>query len=136
MRFRLIPVVITQGSEEWNAREQRLIRIEKLRRPVGIVFACVSDAEQKIFDALPDRVRVFRGCSRAYIKGVSWTTKRHIAEWFAEWRCFDPDPVVVTGMIDKRNIFATNNDRNEHEVILDPHQVQELSIETWVPKAA
>src|SRR5207244_4452730 len=29
--------------------------------------AILSDAEQKIFDALPDRVRVFRGCSRAYI---------------------------------------------------------------------
>jgi hypothetical protein len=100
--------------------------------------AILPDAEQKIFNALPERVQVFRGCSRARIKGVSWTTERRIAEGFARGHrgIPVPDPVVVTGMIGKRDIFATNDDRNEHEVILDPYRLQELSVESWLPKAA
>jgi hypothetical protein len=100
--------------------------------------AILSDAEQKIFDALPDPVPVFRGCSRARIGGVSWTTERRIAEQFARGHrgIPVPDPVVVTGMIGKRDIFVTHANRNEHEVILDPDRLQELSVADWVPKAA
>lgn len=98
--------------------------------------AILSEDEQKIFDALPERVRVYRGCSRERVKGVSWTSDRHCAVNFARGhrRIPVPDPVIASGMIAKSNIFMTNNGRNEDEVLLDPDHLQELSVESWVPK--
>jgi hypothetical protein len=100
--------------------------------------AILSDDEQKSFDALPDPVRVYRGCSRERIKGVSWTTERSMAENFARGHRHIPvpDPVIATGMIAKSAIFMTNKQRGEDEVLLDPDRLQELSVETWVPKVA
>jgi len=99
--------------------------------------AILSDDERKIFDALPERVQVYRGCSRERIKGVSWTTERHIAEQFARGHRMIrvPDPVIASAVIAKSDIFITNNDRDEHEVLLDPDHLQELSVEDWATQA-
>lgn len=98
--------------------------------------AILSDEERGIFDTLPDPVRVFRGCSRERVEGVSWTTERRVAEGFAHGHRFIPvpDPVVATAMIAKDSIFLANNERNEHEVLLDPDGLQGLSVETWKPE--
>jgi hypothetical protein len=98
--------------------------------------AILSEDEQKVFDALPERVRVYRGCSRERIKGASWTTDRSVAVNFARGHRFIPvpDPVIATAMIAKADIFMTNSQRGEDEVLLDPDHLQELSVEVWVPK--
>jgi hypothetical protein len=98
--------------------------------------AILSEDEQKIFDALPDRVRVYRGCSRERINGASWTTDRSVAENFARGHRMIPvpDPVVATGIIAKVDIFMTHSRRNEDEVLLDPDRLQELSVETFIRK--
>src|SRR6266516_4045038 len=94
--------------------------------------AILSEDEQKILDALPDQVRVYRGCSRDRIMSASWTTERTVAENFARGHRFIPvpDPVIATGMIAKSDIFMTYNRRKEDEVLLDPDRLQELSIES------
>ena len=94
----------------------------------------LSADEQKIFNALPERVRVFRGCPRERTMGLSWTTERHVAERFAHGHrgIRVPDPVVATGLIAKADIFIINSDRKEHEVLLDPDRLQELLVEPWL----
>jgi hypothetical protein len=105
--------------------QELLIYILRKKAP-----AILSDDEQKVFDALPDPVRVYRGCSRERIKGVSLTTERRIAEGFARGHRMIPvpDPVIASAMIAKGDIFITNSDRNEDEVLLDPDRLQELSV--------
>jgi hypothetical protein len=95
--------------------------------------AILSATEQKVFDALPERVRVFRGSSRERVAGLSWSTERRVAERFAHGHrgIPVPDPIVATGIIAKTDIFITNADRNEHEVLLDPDRLQGLLVEPW-----
>lgn len=119
-------------DDTWHMQDY-LIRALRHHAP-----AILPEDEQKVFDALPDQVRVYRGCSRTRIMSASWTTERTMAENFARGHRFIPvpDPVIATGMIAKSDIFLTNNQRKEDEVLLDPYKLRELSVEAWVPKAA
>jgi hypothetical protein len=103
-----------------------LLNILRMHAP-----AILPADEQKVFDALPERVPVFRGCSRERTMGLSWTTERRVAERFAHGHrgIRVPDPVIATGLIAKADILVTNSNRKEHEVLLDPDRLQELEVE-------
>jgi hypothetical protein len=79
---------------------------------------------------LPDKLRVFRGCSRERVLGVAWTTDRQVAEGFARGHrgIPVPDPVVASGVIDRRQVFMTFDDRSESEIVLDPDGLRELNV--------
>jgi hypothetical protein len=81
-------------------------------------------------DAIPERVRVFRGCSHERVLGVSWSTARTVAEGFARGHrgIPVPDPVVASGTIDKRDVFFATDDRSEREVVLDPDGLRDLEV--------
>jgi hypothetical protein len=89
--------------------------------------ALISDA---FFDALPAQVRVFRGCSRERVRGVSWTLDRRIAEGFAQGHRFIPvpDPIIASAIIDKSVVFLASDERHENEVLLDPDHLRELEL--------
>lgn len=77
-----------------------------------------------VFDALPERLRIYRGCSveehAAGVYGLSWTDSRAVAEFFA-WRfdAADRGRVVVSCEIPGREALAFLNVRNEREIIAD-----------------
>jgi hypothetical protein len=104
-------------EETWWLRDP-LLHILRMHAPAIM-------PNQKVFDALPERVQVFRGCSRERIAGLSWTTERHVAERFAHGHrgIPVPDPVVATGTIARPDIFVVISDRNESEVLLDPDRL-------------
>lgn len=88
-----------------------------------------------VFDALPLRLTVYRGCSveehRAGVFGLSWTLNRAIAEFFA-WRfdAADRGRVVVCTQITRPDVLAYFNTRREQELICNveagPSQPVEL----------
>jgi hypothetical protein len=90
----------------------------------------LPDAARRHFEGLPDPIRVFRGTSRARVLGVSWTTDRQLAEGFARGhrRIPVPEAVVATALVPKAAIFGVTVERNESEVILDPHRVADLEV--------
>lgn len=73
------------------------------------------------YRALDDIVNVYRGVTARGAESVyalSWTLNYDTAEWFANR--FGKDGKVYEAQIDKENILALFNRRNESEVIVDP----------------
>jgi hypothetical protein len=82
----------------------------------------LSGAALTRFDRMPSRIRVYRGCSRARIDGLSWTINRAVAESFAYGHrgVRVPNAVIATGTISKNDIYGLIVDRSEEEVLLEP----------------
>lgn len=80
-----------------------------------------------------DALRVYRGCSRSRVLGISWTTNVKVAHGFAHgYRCIPvPDPVLATALISPTEIFVRINSRHEREVLLDPAGLVDLKIEPY-----
>jgi len=93
----------------------------------GLALPYFNEAQRARYDVLPDEITVYRGCDVSFTEGVSWTTDRKVAEYFAGGgRYGRPDwPVIVTGTIDKRcfNFFFCCDDRNEAEIICRPVEI-------------
>jgi hypothetical protein len=79
--------------------------------------------DQTFFDRLPKHVTIYRGASRKFPLGISWTTEKAKAEWFAH-RFGDPDASVLSGTICKRHVWAVFTARNENEILCDPPEVR------------
>lgn len=80
------------------------------------------EREQTFFRSLPERLTVYRGCSRMRQRGVSWTTDREVAAGFAKGHrgIRVPDPVIVECSVSKNIVLATfAYEREESEVLLD-----------------
>jgi hypothetical protein len=87
------------------------------------------DPEQRTFyEALPEIVTVFRGCSKERIRGVSWTTDGAVAQGFARGHrgMPPPDPVVAQARIPRSEIFTVLVDREESELVLNPSELIDL----------
>jgi len=140
------PALLSEWSmcdATWNATPQLL---DLLRRHHGIApwvgyyqpsaesLGSIMDDPRHFWAALPDIVTVYRGCSRARVLGVAWTTDRAVAERFAEGHrgIRTPNPVVASARIAKADIFATFVDRAESEVLVDPERLVDINIVNFV----
>jgi hypothetical protein len=75
-----------------------------------------------------DEYRIWRGCSRSRMRGISWTTDRAVAEGFARGHrgiCV-PDSVVVEAQIDRSAVFIAVDTRNEQELLVDPRRLRRM----------
>jgi hypothetical protein len=113
----------------WDARTRLLQALHGMESAVPFF----SQGQGAFFDALPEQVRVFRGCSRPRLRGVAWTTDRTVAEGFAKGHrtLRVPEPVVASALIPKEYIFFVTSDRNEKEVVLNPRPLRRLMIEPY-----
>lgn len=95
----------------------------------------------RIFDALREHLQppfgdlsllepdgdttVYRGISGDWDdgpedNGLSWTTSRDTAAWFARRFCEEgQSPIVLTGMVAREDVWFATNNRGEHEVVSD-----------------
>jgi len=85
-----------------------------------------------MYDALPENVVVYRGCQQALNEeGLSWTTDKAKARWFA--RRFherrDGPPIVLVGTVAKADVIACFTDRGESEVVVAEGSVDVQRIE-------
>lgn len=76
--------------------------------------------ERKLWESLPDKVTLYRGCSTKEAEfgnfGFSWTLNRRIAEFFA-FRNYKMDTAVYSILIDKKDIKAIILERDEDEAL-------------------
>lgn len=85
--------------------------------------------EKKLLSELPNGVSVYRGVrSEDYKYDMSWTLSLENAKWFAE-RYNTDTQIVYKAVIQKQDILAYLNDRNEEEVIIDPVALKKYNIE-------
>jgi hypothetical protein len=110
----------------WNRRALRLMR--KQSRPASEFMA---PEMREAYDALPGMIEVWRGSNRDRVRHFSWTTKREIAKFFAvDGRGAPfPDPVIAHAFIPKEHVFYADNGRNEAEIVVEPRQLREVTIE-------
>tara|TARA_R100001463_G_scaffold126902_1_gene184806 strand:- start:2067 stop:2690 length:624 start_codon:yes stop_codon:yes gene_type:complete len=73
----------------------------------------MNEEDTKFFNELPSTITIYRG--GVDDKGYSWTLDKEKAEWFANRFNFDYE--VFEKTINKSDVFAYLNDRNESEII-------------------
>lgn len=89
----------------------------------------MSKREQKKFNALPDKVTIFRGVDNPEYKyGFSWTLDKRIAIWFAS-RHEDSQPYIYECTVDKMDLICYFEIRAEKEVIINPLVLKQYKIE-------
>jgi hypothetical protein len=71
-------------------------------------------------EGIPPRVTVYRGQSKNSPLGLSWTTSRAVAESFAHGHrgAKNPNPVVYSLEVTRKQIAFLCDDREESEVVL------------------
>lgn len=83
----------------------------------------MNDEELEYYNNLPEIVELFRGCDKEEMNidednflGISWTTSRKVAEFFA-FRHNTKGRIVVKTEVPKKEIVAFINERKEFECI-------------------
>jgi hypothetical protein len=108
---------------EGHGLKMRLQRVHR-RQPA---YEFLSKKNRRAFDALPERVEVYRGQAADAPMGFSWTTNREKGEWFAHrFEMLHGRPALLSGTVRKRNIWAIELDRGEYEVLCHPRRVSNL----------
>lgn len=95
----------------------------------------IDDAERATMAAFPDRIEVYRGVSGVTVGkarvGMSWTTDKGTAAWFANR--FGGDPLVLKAEVRKSDVLAYF--AHEREVVVRPRRVSKV-VEVPVAKAS
>jgi hypothetical protein len=88
---------------------------------------CMNEDEQAALAALPDTITVYRGVGHAAARrGLSWTTDKARAEWFANRFSGHRGrrPHVYQGTVAKKDVLAHFLGRNESEIVALPENVR------------
>lgn len=86
----------------------------------------MSDDELEYIKHLPNEVTIYRGTySKSNYNALSWTDDYKTAEWFA--RRFEGN-IIVKSSINKNDILACFNGRNENELIVDFTKIKNIEI--------
>lgn len=126
------PIFLT----EWSSCDNTWPHTRKVRLALKRQHATepstpyLSPEARKFRSTLSSVVTVYRGCSRDRVNGLAWTTDRAIAEGFAKGHRSIPVPnaVIAQAMIPKEEILFVCVDRDEKEVVLDPQNLQNVSL--------
>jgi hypothetical protein len=80
--------------------------------------AAMTKDERLALAALPDELTIYRGAREDLNEdGLSWTTDRARAEWFAKRFNREGDAVVLEARVTKHDVLAYFTGRNESEVV-------------------
>ena len=78
------------------------------------------------YNKLPEKFSIYRGVgNRRYKNGMSWTLNKDKAIWFSERFKYD-DKHVYYGIVEKQDVLAYTNERNEYEIIVNPKKVKNI----------
>lgn len=108
---------IHQNASEW----ERLWTDDYPNRHLAM-----NDDEQAAFEQLPERITIYRGVRSVEAQnGMSWTTSRTKAVWFANRYMSDEHntPLLVVGEIEKQYVLAHILRRGEDEIVACPRHV-------------
>jgi hypothetical protein len=125
--WRIFLEVWSVCDNTWKSRQPLLHRLQNASAELSAI-PYFSDACRAFFHSLPADVTVYRGCSKQRINGLSWSIDPVVAQGFARGHrgIPVPEPVLVTALAKKNQIFAVTNDRQEYEVICVPSQILQV----------
>lgn len=102
----------------------KMIKFMKLAQKSPLLQSDIDDLSDT------DMVMIYRGVKVNDHRGLSWTTDRNIAEWFAKRLTHNGDKCYVfTGKIEKEDIIAIFNSRNEKEVVCNYRKIKDIQCE-------
>lgn len=118
--WRVMQECWTSCDDTWSLRDKFL----RLLGSRGVIPAHLMTPENRAFyDSLPDRIKIYRGCSKGRAKGLSWTTDKSIAIGFARGHrsIAVPSPVLCRAVVrkDRGFFFFATNEREEKELVVD-----------------
>lgn len=96
--------------------------------PARLLVMTAND--RRGYAKLPDSLTVYRGATVGGERGWSWTLERSIAEDFAKRYELDGPhpPLICTAEIAKGDVLAYFEIGGEHELIVDPHELDWRSV--------
>lgn len=110
---------ISQNYDDWD----ELLNCERSGKEYFM-----DDDDRKSFDALPDKLTIYRGFKdKNSENGFSWTLNLKKAIWFAD-RFNDDGSYVAKATVSKKDIIGYTDSRNEDEVIVVPEKINILKI--------
>ena len=103
----------------WQHDHRHLLNAVPNRNQQRAIF---RRAQYDLSKQLPERVQIFRGTSALSHgeaeRGLSWTTNRDVACWFAmRFANANGNPLVLRTEVARELILYYNNDRKENEVV-------------------
>lgn len=105
----------------WSSQRQ-LLKVLRVHHRSDPGLSYLNAATRRWIHNLPEKLPVYRGCSRHRIGGVSWSTRPGVARGFALGHrgIAVPDAVLVRANVRRDAIFAGFLERDESEVVIDP----------------
>ena len=106
-----------------NVSKQQLLKLFKSADKSKLM----SEDELETFEDLDDEIVVYRGVgslNKNNIKALSWTTSFGKAKWFSER--YGKGGKIYTATINKENVLAYFDRKNEDEVIVDFTALQNI----------
>ena len=93
----------------------------------------ILDEDREWWDALPDQLKIYRGCDKFRTDGLSWTVDRKVAEGFADGHrgVQATDPVIASAKIQKSDVWFATNERQEQEIVWNPED-KEIQITPFI----
>jgi hypothetical protein len=82
----------------------------------------MTPADHAGLATLPDPFQIFRGAGQRYARGMSWTTDREKAAWFA--RRFPRSGALFSTVVRKGRVLAYFTERGEAEALIDPRRIR------------
>lgn len=116
-------------SENLNEDADHIIRLVAHGMTIAAPRSGLKAKDRKKLAALPKRVTVYRGGTRANQRGWSWTTDREMAKFFANRAVGSTERIISKLVVDKRDVLAYLGGRNESEIVLDPAIIGEIEID-------
>ena len=101
----------------------------KMRSILGALPCPTLDAmdavERRYLGSLPESIEIWRGCCNLNRDGLSWTTKRKKAEWFATRNhiLHRRIPELLRGTVNRDDILFVKVARREFEIVPRPGMV-------------
>lgn len=87
----------------------------------------MNKSELNKYNSLPNKITIYRGThNKNNYKALSWTLDYEQALWFANR--FDKDGYVLEAKVNKSDIIAFFNERNENEVIVNFKNIKHFKV--------
>lgn len=94
----------------------------------------MSDSGATTLEEMPDKITIYRGFSRDryWTHSFSFTTSRKVAAWFARRDGF-PAPTLLTATVNKSDVLAYLDQRDECEILTNPDNITVKSTKRIAP---